>query len=64
MTDLDQYAHVATRKDVLGVGIGAQPGEWETTLGDDCLDTADGSLAIPAAGTSRQAPDIPCSARS
>ncbi|WP_237305096.1 hypothetical protein [Streptomyces qaidamensis] len=44
MTDLDFYAHVATRKEVLGVGIGAQPGEWETTLGDDCLDTEDGSL--------------------
>lgn len=44
MSELDFYAHVATRGDVLGVGIGAQPAEWETTLGDDCLDTADGSL--------------------
>ncbi|MFF6879693.1 MULTISPECIES: hypothetical protein [unclassified Streptomyces] len=44
MSELDFYAHVATRKDVLGVGIGAQPAEWEATLGDDCLDTEDGSL--------------------
>lgn len=44
MSDLDLYAHVAARGDVLGVGIGAQPAEWETTLGADCLDTEDGSL--------------------
>ncbi|GAA2768711.1 hypothetical protein GCM10010103_77540 [Streptomyces paradoxus] len=44
MSDLDFYAHVATRGDVLGVGIGAQPAEWEATLGADCLDTEDGSL--------------------
>ncbi|MFD7242221.1 hypothetical protein [Streptomyces massasporeus] len=44
MSDLDFYAHVATRGDVLGVGIGAQPAEWEATLGADCLDTEDGGL--------------------
>ncbi|MEU9629294.1 hypothetical protein ACFZDB_16965 [Streptomyces luteogriseus] len=44
MSGLDFYAHVATRGDVLGVGIGAQPAEWETRLGADFLDTEDGSL--------------------
>jgi hypothetical protein len=44
MADLDFYAHVATRGDVLGVGIGAQPADWETKLGVDCLDTEDGGL--------------------
>ncbi|MFF8394890.1 hypothetical protein [Streptomyces sp. NPDC016172] len=44
MSDLDFYAHVAARGDVLGVGIGAQLAEWETELGADCLDTEDGSL--------------------
>ncbi|MEU2912965.1 hypothetical protein ACWCQ0_26835 [Streptomyces massasporeus] len=44
MSDLDFYAHVATRGDVLGVGIGAQPAEWEAMLGADRLDTEDGSL--------------------
>ncbi|MET9680630.1 hypothetical protein [Streptomyces coeruleorubidus] len=44
MSDLDFYAHVATRGDVLGVGIGAQPAEWQTKLGADFLDTEDGSL--------------------
>ncbi|MFI0267107.1 hypothetical protein [Streptomyces luteogriseus] len=44
MSDLDFYAHVATRGDVLGVGIGAQPAEWEARLGADFLDTEDGSL--------------------
>ncbi|MFI6369762.1 hypothetical protein [Streptomyces sp. NPDC050546] len=44
MSDLDFYAHVATRGDVLGVGIGAQPAEWETKLGADFLDTEDGDL--------------------
>ncbi|MEV0241641.1 hypothetical protein AB0I06_17145 [Streptomyces sp. NPDC050674] len=44
MSDLDFYAHVATRGDVLGVGIGAQPAEWESTLGADFLDTEDGGL--------------------
>ncbi|MFE7901027.1 hypothetical protein ACFU3E_26695 [Streptomyces sp. NPDC057424] len=44
MSDLDFYAHVATRGDVLGAGIGAQPAEWETRLGTDFLDTEDGVL--------------------
>ncbi|OUD01226.1 hypothetical protein [Streptomyces swartbergensis] len=43
MSDLDFYAHVATHGDVLGVGIGAQPAEWKTKLGADCLVTEDGS---------------------
>jgi hypothetical protein len=44
MSDLDFYAHVATRGDVLGVGIGAQPAEWEAKLGADYLDDADSGL--------------------
>ncbi|MEU0214860.1 hypothetical protein ABZ281_06895, partial [Streptomyces sp. NPDC006265] len=44
MSDLDFYAHVATRGDVLGVGMGAQPAQWETKLGAGFLDTEDGSL--------------------
>ncbi|MEW2615561.1 hypothetical protein AB0937_36420 [Streptomyces sp. NPDC047880] len=44
MSGLDFYAHVATRGDVLGVGIGAQPAEWETALGSDFLDAEDGGL--------------------
>ncbi|UGY92783.1 hypothetical protein [Streptomyces gobiensis] len=38
MLDLDFYAHVATRGDVLGAGIGTQPAEWEAKLGSDYLD--------------------------
>ncbi|MGW0314100.1 hypothetical protein [Streptomyces flavidovirens] len=44
MSDLDCYAHVAARGDVLGVGIGAQPAEWEGRLGADYVDDADGGL--------------------
>ncbi|MFH8282591.1 hypothetical protein [Streptomyces antibioticus] len=44
MSDLDFYAHVATRGDVLGLGIGTQPAQWETGLGTDYLDTEDGGL--------------------
>ncbi|MFJ7336277.1 hypothetical protein ACIQU3_29360 [Streptomyces sp. NPDC101110] len=44
MSGLDLYAHVATRGDVLGVGIGAQPAEWEAVLGSDFLDARDGGL--------------------
>ncbi|GAA2231562.1 hypothetical protein [Streptomyces indiaensis] len=44
MSELDFYAHVATRGDVLGVGVGAQPADWETALGSDFLDVADGGL--------------------
>ncbi|ORT54576.1 hypothetical protein [Streptomyces sp. CB03238] len=38
MSDLDFYAHVATRGDVLGAGIGTTPAEWEARLGPDYLD--------------------------
>ncbi|MBK3524540.1 MULTISPECIES: hypothetical protein [Streptomyces] len=34
----DFYAHVATRAEVLGVGIGSAPGDWEAVLGADCVD--------------------------
>ncbi|MEV4788180.1 hypothetical protein AB0K53_22485 [Streptomyces tuirus] len=44
MSDLDFYARVATRGDVLGVGIGTQPAAWEAVLGTDFLDAEDGSL--------------------
>ncbi|MFD8232853.1 hypothetical protein ACFV20_13350 [Streptomyces sp. NPDC059696] len=44
MSDLDFYAHVATRADVLGVGIGTRPAEWEAALGSDFLDVPDGEL--------------------
>ncbi|SMF84732.1 hypothetical protein [Streptomyces sp. Amel2xC10] len=44
ISDLDFYAHVATRGDVLGLGIGTQPAQWETGLGTDHLDTEDGGL--------------------
>ncbi|MFI5706135.1 hypothetical protein ACIA78_39620 [Streptomyces xanthochromogenes] len=32
MSDLDFYAHVATRGEVLGVGIGSRPADWEAAL--------------------------------
>ncbi|MGW2769260.1 hypothetical protein [Streptomyces sp. NPDC001275] len=38
MSDLDFYAHVATHRDVLGIGIGSGPGAWEATVGPDYLD--------------------------
>ncbi|MEV5238367.1 hypothetical protein AB0K89_04450 [Streptomyces cinnamoneus] len=38
MSDLDFYAHVATRCDVLGSGIGSAPGAWEATVGPDFFD--------------------------
>ncbi|MGW6547871.1 hypothetical protein ACWGBH_34240 [Streptomyces massasporeus] len=44
MSDLAFYARVATRGDVLGLGIGTQPADWETRLGTDFLDDEDGSL--------------------
>ncbi|MFJ3848301.1 hypothetical protein ACIPV3_29985 [Streptomyces albidoflavus] len=43
-SDLDFYAHVATHGEVLGVGIGAQPAQWEAALGTDYLDTQDADL--------------------
>ncbi|MGW7054456.1 hypothetical protein [Streptomyces sp. NPDC054887] len=44
MSDLECYARVAAHSDVLGVGIGAQPAEWEDRLGTDYVDDADGGL--------------------
>ncbi|GGU65632.1 hypothetical protein [Streptomyces lavendofoliae] len=44
MPDLDFYAHVATRGDVLGAGIGSEPAEWEAVLGSDHLDDRSGEL--------------------
>ncbi|WP_199551744.1 hypothetical protein [Streptomyces sp. N35] len=38
MSDLDFYADVATRGDVLGVGRGSSPEMWEAALGPDFLD--------------------------
>ncbi|OSZ57187.1 hypothetical protein OQI_28725 [Streptomyces pharetrae CZA14] len=38
MSDLDFYAHVATRGDILGTGIGSDPDAWEACLGTDRLD--------------------------
>ncbi|MFC8276592.1 hypothetical protein ACFUJR_29475 [Streptomyces sp. NPDC057271] len=44
MSDLDFYAHFATRGDVLGLGVGAQPAEWAERLGADYVDDVDGAL--------------------
>lgn len=38
MSDLDFYAHVATRCDIFGSGIGSSPGAWEAALGPDYVD--------------------------
>ncbi|MFK0256588.1 hypothetical protein [Streptomyces sp. NPDC090445] len=38
VSDLDFYAHVATRCDVLGAGIGSRPAVWEAAVGPDYLD--------------------------
>lgn len=38
MSDLDFYAHVATRGDVLGTGVGSRPDAWSASLGQDCID--------------------------
>ncbi|MER7723591.1 hypothetical protein [Streptomyces sp. NPDC096323] len=38
MSDLDFYAHVATRCDVLGTGIGASSDAWEAAVGQDYID--------------------------
>ncbi|MBT3159137.1 hypothetical protein KQH42_02260 [Streptomyces sp. CHA1] len=43
-SDLDFYAHVATRGEVLGAGIGAQPAQWEAALGTDYLDIEEADL--------------------
>ncbi|MDT9689075.1 hypothetical protein Q5762_12125 [Streptomyces sp. P9(2023)] len=40
MRDLDLYAHLAAYGDVLGVGIGGRPAEWEARLGSDHLDVS------------------------
>ncbi|MGW1468041.1 hypothetical protein ACWCPT_27270 [Streptomyces sp. NPDC002308] len=38
MSDLDFYAHVATRGEVLGTGVGSRPDAWDTSLGRDRID--------------------------
>ncbi|WEH38738.1 hypothetical protein [Streptomyces sp. AM 2-1-1] len=38
MSDLDFYAHVAMRGDVLGTGIGTPPEAWDASVGRDCHD--------------------------
>ncbi|MFJ4872635.1 hypothetical protein [Streptomyces sp. NPDC088757] len=44
MPDLDFYAHVAARGDVLGAGLSTPPAAWEAALGSDCLDDASHGL--------------------
>ncbi|MCZ4124655.1 hypothetical protein [Streptomyces sp. H39-S7] len=44
MSAVDFYAHVATRCDVLGAGVGAHPGSWETAVGTEFLDVPGGGL--------------------
>ncbi|MGW1463011.1 hypothetical protein ACWCPT_01465 [Streptomyces sp. NPDC002308] len=44
MSASDFYAHVAVRGEVLGVGLGADPGAWEAALGAACLDIPGGGL--------------------
>ncbi|NEB35736.1 hypothetical protein [Streptomyces sp. SID14515] len=44
MSALDFYAHVATRGDALGAGLGADPDAWEAVLGAQCLDVPGGGL--------------------
>ncbi|MFB9555316.1 hypothetical protein [Streptomyces roseoviridis] len=44
MSGLDFHAHVAARGDVLGVGVGAEPEEWERRLGSDFVDDRDRAL--------------------
>ncbi|MEV3987319.1 hypothetical protein AB0J57_00250 [Streptomyces sp. NPDC049837] len=44
MSDLDFYARVATRCDVLGAGVGSSPDHWEAVLGPDYLDIPSGGL--------------------
>ncbi|MEU7373518.1 hypothetical protein [Streptomyces albidoflavus] len=43
-SDLDFYAHVATRGEVLGAGIGARPARWEAALGTGFLDIEEADL--------------------
>ncbi|MGX1726544.1 hypothetical protein ACWIGE_07595 [Streptomyces diastaticus] len=44
LSGLDFYARVATRGQVLGVGVGARPAEWEAALGGDFLDVEEAGL--------------------
>ncbi|MFF4603517.1 hypothetical protein ACFY12_12305 [Streptomyces sp. NPDC001339] len=44
MPDLDFYAHVATRGDVLGAGIGSLPADWEAKLGPAYVDNTSQGL--------------------
>ncbi|MEE1941121.1 hypothetical protein V1L54_17215 [Streptomyces sp. TRM 70361] len=38
MTDIDLYVDLIKNGEVLGVGLGSSPEEWESRLGDDYLD--------------------------
>ncbi|WP_327358915.1 hypothetical protein [Streptomyces sp. NBC_01304] len=44
MSALDFYAHVATRGDVLGAGLGSSPDRWEAALGVRSVDVPGGGL--------------------
>ncbi|MGW2839571.1 hypothetical protein ACWCWD_17415 [Streptomyces sp. NPDC001493] len=44
MSASDFYAHVAVHGEVLGAGLGADPGAWEAALGAACLDVPGGGL--------------------
>ncbi|MFE3586903.1 hypothetical protein ACFXOY_05190 [Streptomyces niveus] len=44
MSALEFYAHVATRCDVLGAGMGAHPDRWEAAVGTSFLDVPGGGL--------------------
>ncbi|MFB6833604.1 hypothetical protein [Streptomyces hydrogenans] len=44
MSALDFSAHVATRSDVLDVGLGSDPDAWEVALGGQFLDVPGGGL--------------------
>ncbi|MFE9560197.1 hypothetical protein ACFYM0_03730 [Streptomyces sp. NPDC006487] len=44
MSALEFYAHVATRCDVLGAGVGAHPDSWEAVVGTGFLDVLGGGL--------------------
>lgn len=46
MSALDFYAHVATRCDVLGAGVGADPDGWEAAAGTGFLDVPGDGLLL------------------
>ncbi|MGW1075856.1 hypothetical protein [Streptomyces sp. NPDC002537] len=43
MSDLDFYVRAATRCDILGAGVHAEPGAWEAVLGEGFVDPGGGS---------------------